>query len=328
MRKWLWRQLFGGSSSELDVPSPQEAARLSAPTIHLPPPTAHYVPEGSAVRDIIKALKARRIASIVGVGGMGGIGKTEAAKIAGWILLRDGRFKDGVCFVDLRGFDETGAPECALSALRLLLRQVGVETGAPPEGANEAAMTAALSAERTRATQGKDLLVVIDNVRDSKAAEPLLPGADGPAVVLTGREAVALPQLERVDVALLNEPRGARLARNLAPRMTEDEGRRLTRIAEGLPLVIETVAGQIEDLPGEPVAALGEEDAAAFAALFLFPAGFHRRSAQAVWGVEDQTTTLLARLRRRNLLLDAEMAFAERLGARHRLNDLLCGMTP
>src|SRR5262249_49739539 len=114
------------------------------------------------------------------IGGTAGIGKTALA--VHWAHRVRDRFPDGQLYVNLRGFDTRTQAMDPDEALRGFLDALGVAPQRVP-----------LSAEG-RITQyrslldGKRILVVLDNARDSRQVRPLLPATAGAVAVVTSRD--------------------------------------------------------------------------------------------------------------------------------------------
>ncbi|MFJ5984618.1 BTAD domain-containing putative transcriptional regulator [Lentzea sp. NPDC092896] len=132
----------------------------------------------SEVDCLVEAIGTRTPA-IVTIEGMGGIGKTALAVHVAHRL--EGRFPDGRCYVDLRGFTADTPPMAAGAALESLLRQIGVSPEVIP--VDPAARRDLWLAE----TAHRRVLVVLDNAADAGQVRPLLPGAPGAVVLIVSR---------------------------------------------------------------------------------------------------------------------------------------------
>lgn len=233
-------------TSHIDPPSPVPA--------QLPPGIADFAGRAEAVAYLASALRgaAGGGAPVVAtLSGLGGGGKTAlAVHVAHSVRAR---FPDGQLYADLRG---TGpAPADSGSVLTYFLRALGVAESAVPEGLEQkAALYRSLTADR-------ELLVLLDNARDSAQVRPLLPGAPGCAVLVTGRgRTLALPGAHRVDVEAMDEDEGLELLGAMvgAERMTAEPAaaRELVSACGGLPLAVRIAATLLASRPRRDMADL------------------------------------------------------------------------
>ena len=118
-------------------------------------------------------------ANIVVIGGAAGAGKSALA--VHWAHRVAKRFPDGQLYVALR---EPG-PATIAAAIRSLLDQLQV-----PDGRRPPSVDAQVALYRTRMA-GKRMLVVLDDARYAEQVRPLLPGAPGSLVVVTGHDQLA-----------------------------------------------------------------------------------------------------------------------------------------
>jgi DNA-binding SARP family transcriptional activator len=115
--------------------------------------------------------------------GAAGIGKTTLA--IHWAhRIADG-FPDGQLFVNLRGFDPTGAAMSPAEAIRVLLEALEVPPQDIPVG-----LDAQIGRYRSLLT-ARRMLIVLDNAQHSGQVRPLLPGTPGSLVVVTSRNQLA-----------------------------------------------------------------------------------------------------------------------------------------
>ncbi|MEU2207017.1 helix-turn-helix domain-containing protein [Streptomyces hygroscopicus] len=114
---------------------------------------------------------------VVCVDGMPGVGKTALALRCAHAVAH--RFPDGTLFANLRGDDRPLEPGDVLGSF---LRALGAHPDRIPDDQQErAAMYRSL-------LSGRSVLVVLDNATASAQVQPLLPGSEGCAVVVTSRQ--------------------------------------------------------------------------------------------------------------------------------------------
>lgn len=118
-------------------------------------------------------------AAIMTITGVAGVGKTTLA--VHWAHHVAPCFPDGQLYVNLRGFDPSGAPVAAADAIRAFLTALSVPAELIP-----ASTDAGIGLYRSLMA-GKRMLVVLDNARDPAQVRPLLPGSAGSMVVVTSR---------------------------------------------------------------------------------------------------------------------------------------------
>ncbi|WP_308257175.1 AfsR/SARP family transcriptional regulator [Saccharothrix luteola] len=181
--------------------------------------------------------------------GAAGVGKTALA--VRWARRARDRFPDGQLYVDLRGFDADHEPVPPAAALAQLLRALGQQR-LPSDVAELAALYRTVLADR-------DVVVLLDNARDSDQVAPLLPPSGmvlvtsrhrlGDLVARTGARSLPLSVLPAADSrALLTGVLGVESSDAL------DE---LARLCGHLPLALRIAAAnlgpqaRIEDLVTE-----------------------------------------------------------------------------
>ncbi|MFE0458747.1 BTAD domain-containing putative transcriptional regulator [Kitasatospora sp. NPDC058965] len=125
---------------------------------------------------------------ISAINGMGGIGKTALAVRFAHTVSAD--YPDGQYFVDLRGFTIGVEPLSPDDALGQLLRQCGLPDELIPPGLEDRTAT------WRSVMADKKALVLLDNALGDQQVRPLLPGANGPLILITSRR--RMPALEGV----------------------------------------------------------------------------------------------------------------------------------
>ncbi|WP_329117542.1 AfsR/SARP family transcriptional regulator [Streptomyces sp. NBC_01465] len=250
-----------------------------APAGSAPPPSAHatdaapspaelpHITRGFAGRfdelahldGLLTPTRAQGQANTVvisAIGGAAGIGKTALA--VHWAHQVRDRFPDGQLYVNLHGFDHERPPLTPGEVLELLLRSLGFEASQiPADGEAQA------RAYRTL-TDGRRLLVLLDNAASAEQVRPLLPGSPSCCVVVTSRnrlgDLVARDGARALalDVLLPDEARALLVEALGADRLTAqpDAADELIRLCGGLPLALRVAAARLAGDPGFGVADL------------------------------------------------------------------------
>lgn len=258
------RRILAG---ECDAPPARPGAAVVAESLR-PPAQLPHDPCGFAGRDDELAALDRASrpatggAAVVAVTGTAGVGKT--ALVTRWGHRARERFPDGQLHLDLYGFSPHD-PVTAHDALGMLLRSLGERPDAVPADLD------ARAARFRTLTDGRRLLVVLDNAAGADQVRPLLPGSAACVTVVTSRDALAgLTAGEgaaRVDVGRMSLPDarallGARLGVPLpagASRAVDDLVERCARLPLALRVAAERLRGAGPDGVAHLVAALGVE---------------------------------------------------------------------
>jgi tetratricopeptide (TPR) repeat protein len=184
-----------------------------------------------------------RRAAVVVLHGMAGVGKSQLAR--SWARSRRAHFDGGILYADLRGFGpkEAARPQEVLEQFLVELRVTSpVRT-----------LDGMISTLRT-ATAGRNLLVVLDNARDTEQVRPLLPGI-GCTALVTSRMRLDGLVVHDGAVQCLVEPFDENTACDVLTRLASlpTDGNPLVadiaRFTGGLALALAIVAAAIRARP-------------------------------------------------------------------------------
>jgi hypothetical protein len=233
----------GGDATVTMTPLPARPAESRT----LPADAASFTGRDPERRLLVKALLSPpRIAGVVPIGaidGLAGIGKTAFAVHVAHQLAS--RFPDGQLFLALHAHAPGQRPVEPADALAALLQGDGMVPQAIPAGLDE---RAALWRDRIA---GRKLILVLDDAESTSQVEPLLPGSDGVAVLITSRHRLtALPGALAVTLDVLKAAEAARMftrlvGRGRLPRSGTDVAETMT-LCGYLPLAISLMAGQLK----------------------------------------------------------------------------------
>jgi DNA-binding SARP family transcriptional activator len=198
-------------------------------------------------------------APVCAISGPAGVGKTALA--VHWAYHLAGQFPDGQLYVNLRGYDPSGAPVTPGEALRGFLAALDVSPAEiPADLTTQTAMYRSILA-------GRRMLVVLDNALDASQARPLLPAGAGCCAVVTSRiRLTSLAVAEGAQLIPLEVLTDAEAAELLAGRLgaerlgTEPAAvNELSRLCACLPLALSIAAARIAVLPEVSVAVLADQ---------------------------------------------------------------------
>jgi DNA-binding SARP family transcriptional activator/tetratricopeptide (TPR) repeat protein len=252
------------------VPDVREPARAVEPiTAHsvlrpaqLPSDLHAFTGRRTVLADLLALVPADPASSgstvICAIDGLPGTGKTTLAVHLAHTLAD--RYADGQLYVNLRGFDLSGAAVDPAEALRGFLGALDVLPTRMPSTVDEQ------TGLYRSLTAGKRMLVVLDNARDAHQVRPLLPGSASCLVIvtsrvrLTGLMATDGAHLVSLDVLSAEEAR-ENLVRRIGVRRVEADPRAvddIVRFCAGLPLALSLVAARAAAHPDFPLAAIAD----------------------------------------------------------------------
>jgi transcriptional regulator with XRE-family HTH domain/tetratricopeptide (TPR) repeat protein len=214
----------------------------------LPADAPAFVGREEQVSAAVAALTAADRVPVVSVSGPGGVGKTTFAVHVAHLVAS--RFPDGQLFVDLGGPHPLGIAD----ALRAALRGLAVRDGLPQA-------TGELAALLRSELAGRRVLLVLDDAVDADQVVPLLPGAPGCAVLVTGRPALsALEHGVRLGLAEFSDDEALELLARVVGRervaAEPAPSAALVRHCDRLPLAVRIAAARLRARPDWPIAHL------------------------------------------------------------------------
>jgi tetratricopeptide (TPR) repeat protein len=243
------------------TPAHRHVATGSIPR-QLPAGVSGFTGRTNQMAELDRLLTADRITGTVvisALSGTAGIGKT--ALVVHWAHRVAERFPDGQLFIDLRGFGPSGQVVAPAEAVRRFLDALDV----PPERI-PVDLDAQAALYRSQMA-GRQMLVVLDNARDSAQVRPLLPGAPTCLVVVTSRHqlsglvAADGAHLVDLDVLSVGEARDL-LAQRLGTRRVAAEPGAVEEVivrCARLPLALAVVAARAAARPRVAMQVLADE---------------------------------------------------------------------
>ncbi|WP_440070631.1 AfsR/SARP family transcriptional regulator [Streptosporangium sp. OZ121] len=268
-------QVLGQTASEAPpatpvVTGPPRPAQLPADL----PAFAGRKKELAQVSDLLpEGPRLAAAVTIIAIEGMAGVGKTTLA--VHWARRVAHLFPDGQLYVNLRGFDAGGTVLDPTEAIRGFLAALCVPSrDIPARLDDQAALYRSLLADRR-------MLILLDNARDTEQVRPLLPGAPGCLVIVTGRHQlsglVAAEGARSLTLGLLSdaEAREFLTLRLGADRVASDPAavQEITDLCARLPLALSVAAARAASRPAFPLAVIAAELRAVHGSLDAFTGG-------------------------------------------------------
>jgi DNA-binding SARP family transcriptional activator len=233
-------------------------AEAPAAQNRLPPPVRHFAGRAEQLRilDGLLGEQSRAGSAVVisAIDGTAGIGKTALAVY--WAHRVARCFPDGQLYVNLRGFDPSGAPMTVEDAVLGFLSAFQVEPERLPLG-HEARL-----GMYHKLLAGRRALLLLDNARDAEHVRPLLPRVPGCLAVVTSRRmltGLAVAEGAHLITLGLLAPQEARdlLSRRIGGKRISAEPAATDEIVEScarLPLALSIAAAHAVARPELPLA--------------------------------------------------------------------------
>jgi DNA-binding SARP family transcriptional activator/tetratricopeptide (TPR) repeat protein len=254
------------------APHPEPGARPGHVPAQVPPEAAGFVGRSAELRwlhTMIPAVTAADFAGtadavpgespVIVITGTAGVGKTTLAiRFARQVASR---FPHGQLYVNLRGFDPSGAAAGPENALRGFFEALGVPPRQVP-GSLEGQTGLFRSL-----LEGKRMMLLLDNARSTEQVRPLLPGSPGCMVVITSRsQLTGLVAAEGARPLALDVLSGAEARELLAKRLGADRidaepaaTAELIGQSAGLPLALSVTCARAVTRPGVALSDLAAE---------------------------------------------------------------------
>jgi DNA-binding SARP family transcriptional activator/tetratricopeptide (TPR) repeat protein len=262
----LHRQILNGDPVPESAAQPRAATHPPAPSAprQLPTAVSGFTGRTAELEALTQTLGQESADSpgtvvISAIGGTAGVGKTALA--LHWAHQVASRFTDGQLYVNLRGFDPSGAPMAPAEAVRGFLDALGVPPDRiPAQPEARTGLYRSLLADRA-------MLIVLDNAREEQQVRPLLPASPASLVIVTSRNqlgglaAADRARLLTLDVLSHGEAVHLLTARIGAARAATEPGAadEIAALCGRLPLALAVAAARAEARPSFPLAALAAE---------------------------------------------------------------------
>lgn len=232
------------------------AAPVAAPGAEAPRDTPYFTGRDDLLAQL-DALIGAGGAEVVAMDGAPGVGKTALA--THWGRRLRARFPDGTLFVDLAGYAEAPPME-PHTVVAQFLAELGIGPTNIPAGMHERALL-------LRSTLAmRNVLVILDNARNSAHVRPLLAATANSPVLITSRQQLTgityRDGVHRLSVpALAADEAAALLVKRIGRQATEHETAigKLVELCQGLPLALRIVAEHVAMRPAVPIDELAEE---------------------------------------------------------------------
>jgi DNA-binding SARP family transcriptional activator len=228
-------------------PDARVATATGEAPMDLPPPLADFVGRAAELRSIVAAVGVDR--AVVGVAGLDGVGRTATAVHAARQVAD--AFPDGILYADWATVTDP------TQVLATWVRAVGV---APPAGASSCGLAVTLR----RATAGRRVLAVVDNVEQAAHVDLVRAAVPSGSVLFTTRRRLPeLPDATWVALAPLATADAVSLLTRLVGRHRVDAepvaARRLVALVSGYPVPLRSLAARINARGRWSLAAIADQ---------------------------------------------------------------------
>ncbi|MFF0478762.1 BTAD domain-containing putative transcriptional regulator [Streptomyces sp. NPDC004284] len=245
----------GGPDSPAPAPAVTPGRYAFSRPAQLPPDTPDFSGRAEALATLCQALGEphRAATALTSISGMGGIGKSTLALRAAH-RVKDA-YPDGQLYADLRGAGEDRVdPGTVLASF---LSALGIARADIPRSLDDRARLF-----RT-VLDGRRVLIMLDNARDTRQVKPLLPGTVHCAAVVTSRARLAdVPSSAHVQLTGFGTDEALSLVRRIvgAQRIDRHEpaASALVTACAFLPLAVRIAATRLASRPGWTVGDLVE----------------------------------------------------------------------
>ncbi len=192
-------------------------------------------------------------AEVAAVSGPGGIGKSELAVQAAHRVAEE--FPDGRLYVDLCGSTPQVEPIDPLVALARMMRSLGADERPAPADLDEAA------ARFRSMTEGRRLLILLDNALDAAQVAPLIPASRTCRVIVTARSPLTgIAGLAHLPIDVLDQAEGLIMLQSMIDpaRWDSAAAAEVLRWCGGLPLALSIAVARLNSRPAWTLRALAD----------------------------------------------------------------------
>ncbi|WP_165553177.1 AfsR/SARP family transcriptional regulator [Kribbella speibonae] len=232
----------------LDLATPEQQVKVREPDVpaELPGASSAFTARTAEAAEVRAVLGSNGERTVAAIHGPGGIGKSALAIHVAHSMA--GRFTDGVIYVNLHGSTAGLDPLSPMTALRHLLRSLGLDGSAVPAQVGEAA------ARYRSLTAACNLLVILDNAHGVDQVRALVPAGPRCRTLITSRAALTtLDNTAQLQLSALTAADAEALLTRLAGvDRIQDEPDALQEILQlcgGVPLALRIAGARLAARP-------------------------------------------------------------------------------